>query len=180
MINVPVPPVGFCHDNKGNHFSLSIRAFHQPVHWGDVPLSEAEHEFLRPVFSAAAVFHAWIADIDHAAHLENLMLDANSPEGKPRVSFIDHAMSLTATWNSSNTAATLPQEYYIEPDKFLRESVLATLQSIRGVSERVRESTISRVPQGYLSTPKRATILACLRRRANELHAALVEAPGDI
>jgi hypothetical protein len=178
LIGVPVPPVGFCHDNAGRHFSLSVRAFDEAVHWGEIPLSEAEHDFLRPVFSASAVLHAWIGDIDHAAHPQNLMIDADSPEGQPRVAFIDHAMSLTAAWKPGDAPASLPQEYYIEPNKFLRESVSTTLQKVQGVSQRVLESMISRVPQAHASTAKRAAILECLRGRANELQAAFAKTPG--
>ncbi len=178
LIGVPVPPVGFCHDNAGHHFSLSIRAFDEALHWGEIPLSEAEHEYLRPVFSASAVLHAWIGDVDHAAHPQNLMIDAKSHEGQPRVAFIDHAMSLTAAWKMGDEAASLPQEYYIEPDKFLRESISGTLQKIRGVSQRVLESTISRVPQAYASTAKRTAILECLRCRAKELQAAFANTSG--
>ena len=179
LIGVPVPPVGFYSDDTGKHFSLSVRAFPEAIHWGDVPLSEEEREYLRPVFSASAVLHAWIADNDHEGHPGNLMLDANSPEGQPRVAFIDHAMSLTATWNPNDPAASLPDIYYIDSDKFLSESILTTLQRVSGVSERVRESTISRIPQGYLSTVQRATVLKCLRCRGNQLLAAFADMPGE-
>jgi hypothetical protein len=178
LVGIPVPPVGFYFDNKGHHFSLSIRAFPEAVHWDEVQMSDADLEALRPIFSASAVFHAWIADADHAGHPENLVVDPRSPEGRPRVAFIDHAMSLTTAWRIGDAAASLPQEYYIEPDKILRVSVLGTLQRVRRVSERVRESTILRVPSGLSPSAKAATILNCLRCRAEELGAAFLAAPG--
>jgi hypothetical protein len=179
LIGVPVPPVGFWHDTRGQHFSLSIRAFPEAVHWDEIEVSKADREALRPIFSASAVFHAWIADSDHAAHPENLVVNANYPEGQPQVAFIDHAVSLTAAWHPGDETATLPQEYYIEPDEILRESVLDTIRRIHGVSERVRESMISRVPPSLLPAAQRTTILECLRCRARELRSAFVKAPGE-
>jgi hypothetical protein len=178
LIGVSVPPVGFWHDNTGNAFVLSIRAFRETVHWNEVRVTAVDQEALRPIFSASAVFHTWIADVDHSAHPENLVVDPGFPEGHPRVSFIDHAQSLTAVWRKGDPPATPPEEYYIGIDGYLRESVLDAIQRANGVSERVRESMISRVPVSLLPAAKAATILECLRCRASELRAAFAVTLG--
>jgi hypothetical protein len=100
LIGVPVPPVGFWHDLKANSYALSIRAFHESVHWGDALFIDADREALITIFSASAVFHTRIADANHDGHLQNVVVDPNSPAGAPEVAFIDHAMSLGAAWHS--------------------------------------------------------------------------------
>jgi hypothetical protein len=119
LIGVSVPPVSFWSDRFGQHFSLSIRAFPEAVQWDEIKISNVDREALRSVFSASAVFHAWIADNDHAGHPDNLVVNAAS-----------------LMWQAGDETATLPQEYYIEPDEILRESVLETIRRIDGVSER--------------------------------------------
>jgi hypothetical protein len=178
FLGVSVPPVGFWYNTGGRAFVLSIRAFREMARWDEVDLTAADHEALRPIFSASAVLHTWIAEADHTANPGNLIVDAGSPAGNPRVSFIDHSLSLTAVWTSGHPPASLPEQYYIRPEAILRESVSSTIDKVHGVSERVLESMISRIPESLLPPPKGKTVLECLRRRAGELRAAFATASG--
>jgi len=88
LIDVSVPPVGFWFDDTGNKFVLSVRAYREMAHWDEVQISDADRQALLPLFSASAVFHTWIADVDHCGHPDNLMIDAASADGDPRVSLL--------------------------------------------------------------------------------------------
>jgi hypothetical protein len=178
-LGVPVPPVGFCYDNEGGKFVISIRAYEEISSYKDIKFSPTDIQALNVTFSESAVFHTWIAEADHAANPENIVANPRAEDGKPQVSFIDHAMCLTSVWHAAHPPATFPSEYYIGANQMVRESVLDAIRRVDRVSERVLESIISRVPPSLLPPAEAKAIHECLRRRSGELRSAFAIVLGE-
>lgn len=66
-LEVPVPPVGFWTDPGDVRHAISVRAFAEPITWGEVlpQLTVPLPSTLIETFAKAWVFHTWIADSDH-------------------------------------------------------------------------------------------------------------------
>lgn len=174
MTGVTVPPVGFWKTPTGELFALSIRAFQEPITWGDAlpALTADDHVALRPVFSASCVFHTWINDVDHNGHPGNLIVDAKGSPGNPKVAFIDHAFALTHQWSDGSPPAAMPPHYYAQADDFVAKEVAATIERVHSISREARKSLILRIPTEFLPAATADAILNCLERRANELTSA--------
>jgi len=170
ILNVPVPPVGFWWNND-EPYALSIRAFPEPITWGEsLPnLTPADHQSLYPVFSRSCVFHTWIADVDHFGHPGNLAVDARSPPGGVRISFIDHAFAFTHSQRTADAPAAMPPHYYMAMTDMQRAAIAATIERVNDISRDDCKALISRVPADFLPQAVASMILDCLMRRAKEL-----------
>jgi hypothetical protein len=81
----------------GSRYSISAWAFAQALMWRDVVarLSATFKKNAAPAFSAARVFHTWIADTDHYGNDGNVIVDMAKGEDAPGIAYIDHAYSMS-------------------------------------------------------------------------------------
>ena len=172
MLGVYVPPVAFWRAPDGILYSLSLRAFRQPLTLQDANLAAEDWVGLEPLFSASWVFHTWIADTDHQGHPGNMILDSNSPIGQPQLACIDHAFSLSKSWHAGYPAAAPVANYYIHPDRMRREVVAAHVEKVQSILDDDCKSLLSLIPSDFLPDQLASVIFECLARRRAEIGAA--------
>ena len=125
------------------------------------------------------VCHTWIYDTDHYGHPGNIMVDARSSVGNPRIAFIDHAFSMGASWNPDSAPAQAPDAYYLPVGAFPKTTVSTLVKSVQNASEEAVNGLISCVPSDFLNTDRASLVRQCLVRRQGELERAFAQHLGS-
>lgn len=180
-IGVPVPPVQLWDAQQGRGlFAVSAFPFRQPLTWRQAQgiLTPTFRQNALPMLATGYVFHAWIADTDHANHDGNLLVDAECTEDAPGVSFIDHAYSLSVGWQPGSAACQPLSTYYAAPSALPPSVIADTVGRIQAVTDQEIAAIVDAVPVAYLPTVTAQIIKQCLSQRRQELPAAFGIATG--
>jgi hypothetical protein len=174
-LKLSVPACCLWTDSKsGNRYSISNWAFSQAMMWRDVSakLSDTYKRNAGPAFSAARVFHSWIADTDHNGNDGNVVVDTTRGEESPGIAFIDHAYSMSMNPNFDTAPLQALAHYYIPPAAFDADATAKMVKYINGLEAKMIEDIVRRVPADFLPPDRAEVIITGLLKRRSELPGA--------
>lgn len=173
ILGVPVPPVILWRNpNGGAPFAISLRAFSQPLTWGQAGHLTARPEFLAgcaDILAGGYVFHVWIGDTDHSGNPGNVLIDAASTLEKPALAFIDHAFSMSYSWPGPTPPLQHIGGYYMARENLPQPAVAKAVEWVQDISTEAIERIVKRIPASFLAEDRAAMIVDCLVRRRGQL-----------
>jgi hypothetical protein len=175
LLGLPVPPVCLWIDPATSHrYAISAWAFEQAFTWAEIAtrLSAAFMQNAAATFSAARVFHTWIADTDHNNNPGNVVVDAASSDNRPGVAFIDHAFSMSYNGDFASAATSAVPVSYIPGALVDAGATREMIATINHLDERNIENVVGRIPTGFLPEDRRGAIISGLIKRKGELAGA--------
>lgn len=172
-LGLPVPPVILWTNPVGGaQFAISLRAFSQPLTWGQASHLTGKANFLSAcadTLAAGYVFHVWLGDTDHGGNPGNILIDANSSEESPGLAFIDHAFSLSYAWPAPAPPLSHIGGYYLAHDQLPKSAIAKTVEWVQDISPEGIERIVRRIPTSFLAVDRADFIVECLISRRGQL-----------
>jgi hypothetical protein len=175
QVKLSVPPCSLWREpHSGSLYSISNWAFPQAMMWRDVApkLSATFKKNAAPPFSAARVFHTWIADTDHNGNDGNVIVDVTKGEDFPGIAFIDHAYSMSIGPDFATAPVQPLGFHYIPQDHFDADATAKMVRYINDLEATMIESIVRRLPLEFLPPDRAEVIIKGLLKRRPELAGA--------
>jgi len=182
-LHLPVPPVDLWDraTRKGNLYqycAVSLVPFQPLDKWETLLRVPAAADRLLPelAFAASAMlaFDTWIDNLDRI-NSGNLLAGEDPDHGTARYAYIDHANSLTYGWGDGPPARIArrvgPYPDQVTPDG---RTIGETIAAIEALSDDHIAQVVDRIPEAFISPPRKACMRAGLCRRRHDLRGVLL------
>ncbi|MFY9657261.1 MAG: hypothetical protein WAK01_11865 [Methylocystis sp.] len=171
-LKIPIPPSVLWKDGANGLFSISLSAFRQPITWQQAMpiITQKFFDNASTILAAGLVLHSWIGDSDHNNHPGNIVVDAECSEDVPSIAFIDHAFSMSHSWNCANhTVTRISPYYFIGTSTPLQSHFEAAVRRIEVLADADIEEVVRRIPDLYLEESRANIIVENLIQRRADL-----------